>query len=138
MFILDTNVLSEEMRSRPAANVHAWLANQSPATLFTTAITEAELLYGVGVLPDGNRKASLSAAARSIMALFAGRVLPFDSPTAAALSEILVARRRLGQPIMAHDAQIAAIAKSRDMAVVTRDTADFAHCGIALVDPWSS
>lgn len=95
MIILDTNVLSEEMRVQPEPRVHAWLARQAPTTLFTTAVTEAELLYGVSVLPDGARKAALTIAARNILALFAGRVLPFDRAAAAELPAILIARRRL-------------------------------------------
>ncbi|MBV1696306.1 MAG: PIN domain-containing protein [Hyphomicrobiales bacterium] len=83
MIVLDTNVLSEEMRSAPDPKAHAWLQAQNPATLFTTAITEAELLYGVAVLPDGKRKTDLATAARRIMALFAGRTLPFDRSAAA-------------------------------------------------------
>ena len=137
MFVLDTNVLSEEMRVQPAPRVHAWLASQNPAHLFTMAVTEAELLYGVAELPDGRRKQALDGAARRILALFAGRVLSFDSAAATELPAILVARRRLGRPILAHDAQIAAIARSRRMTVVTRDVGDFADCGISLIDPWT-
>jgi predicted nucleic acid-binding protein len=136
MIVLDTNVLSEEMRTAPEPKVHAWLQAKHPASLFTTAVTEAELLYGVAVLPDGKRKTELMAAAQRIMALFAGRVLPFDSAAAAELATILVARKRLGRPIASYDAQIVAIARSRGMSVATRDVGDFADCGVALINPW--
>lgn len=136
MIILDTNVLSEEMRTAPEPKEHAWLQAQDPTTLYTTAITEAELLYGVAVLPDGKRKTDLAAAAQRIMALFAGRILPFDSAAAAELPAILVLRKQMGRPIGSHDPQIAAVARSRAMSVATRDIADFADCGVALIDPW--
>ena len=137
MIVLDTNVLSEEMRTAPEPKMHAWLQAQDPALLFTTAVTEAELLYGVAVLPDGKRKVELTAAAQRIMALFAGRILPFDSVAAVELAAILVLRKQLGRPIGSHDAQIAAIARSRGMSVATRDVVDFADCGVALIDPWA-
>ena len=137
MIVLDTNVLSEEMRTAPEPKVHTWLQAQDPATLFTTAVTEAELLYGVAVLPDGKRKTDLATAAQRIMSLFAGRVLPFDSAAAAELPTVLVLRKQMGRPIGSHDAQIASVARSRGMAVATRDVADFADCGVALIDPWN-
>ena len=70
------------------------------------------------------------------MALFAGRILPFDSAAATELAAILVLRKQMGRPIASHDAQIAAIARSRGMSVATRDVADFADCGVVLIDPW--
>ena len=79
MIVLDTNVLSEEMRPAPEPAVHGWLARQSPLDLFTTAVTEAEILYGVAIKPDGRRNRDLEVAARRVLGLFAGRILPFDS-----------------------------------------------------------
>ena len=137
MIVLDTNVLSEEMRTAPEPKVHAWLQAQDPALVFTTAVTEAELLYGIAVLPDGKRKTELVAAAQRVLALFAERILPFDSAAAAELAEILVLRRQLGRPIASHDAQIASIARSRGMSLATRDLGDFADCGVMLIDPWT-
>lgn len=136
MIVLDTNVLSEEMRTQPEPKVHAWLQSQNPTSLFTTAVTEAELLYGVAVLPDGRRKSELAAAVQRIATLFAGRILPFDSAAAVELAAILSLRKQMGRPIGSHDAQIAAVARSRGMSVATRDFADFAGCGVELIDPW--
>ncbi|HNB47181.1 MAG TPA: VapC toxin family PIN domain ribonuclease, partial [Burkholderiaceae bacterium] len=68
---------------------------------------------------------------------FAGRLLPFDSPAAMAYAEIVAARRAAGRPISQFDAQIAAIAFSRNVAVVTRNVADFEGCGVEVVNPWS-
>lgn len=136
MIILDTNVISEEMRAAPDPKVHDWLRGQDPARLFTTAVTEAELLYGVAALADGKRKRDLATAAERIMALFGGRILPFDRAAAAAIPSLLLARKQVGRPIGSFDAQIAAIAISRGMALATRDIRDFADCGITLVNPW--
>jgi predicted nucleic acid-binding protein len=138
MLILDTNVISEEMRISPDPRVHSWLQQQVPANVFTTSISEAELLYGIAALDDGHRKDDLSSAARRILSIFSGRILPFDSAAAAVMPIILVDRRRLGRPIAHHDAQIAAIARSRAMTLATRDTADFTDCGVPLINPWTT
>ena len=80
MFILDTNVVSELMRERPHSDVLAWLDEQLTSALFVTAITEAEIRTGIALLPDGERKRGLAAAAeRAFGVLFAERILPFDS-----------------------------------------------------------
>ena len=137
MIVVDTNVLSEEMKPHPAASVHGWFSRQKPAELFTTAICEAEILSGVQVLPDGQRKHELEAAARRVFALFNGRILTFDSAAAAEYAAIVAERRRMGQPINDFDAQIAAIARSRGFALATRNVFGFEGIGILIIDPWT-
>jgi hypothetical protein len=137
MIIVDTNVLSEEMKPVPAAPVLAWFRRQSAAGLFTTAVCQAEILVGVAMLPDGRRKFDREAAAHSVLGLFDGRILPFDSAAAAAYAEIVTARQHIGRPINDFDAQIAAIARSRDMALATRNSADFEDIGLRVIDPWA-
>ena len=104
MIVLDTNVLSEEMRPTPEPAVHGWLARQNPLNLFTTAVTEAEILYGVAIKPDGRRKDGLETAARRVLDLFAGRILPFDSAAAREFARIVIDRRGAGRPIDDFDA----------------------------------
>ena len=102
-------------------------------------MTQAEILYGLGLLPSGKRRAGLEAAVREMFATdFAGRVLPSDQPAAQAYAEIALARRRAGRPITQFDAQIAAIARSRDAGVATRNLTDFDGCGIGVIDPWQA
>ena len=137
MFVLDTNVLSEMMRSEPDSKVAAWVSARPASSLFTTTVTQAEILYGLGLLPSGKRRADLEAAVSEVFATdFVGRVLPFDQAAAHAYAEIAVARRRGGRPITQLDAQIAAIARSRDADLATRNIADFEDCGIDVIDPW--
>jgi predicted nucleic acid-binding protein len=139
MIVLDTNVVSELMRSSPEANVLEWFAAQPRSTLFTTSITKAEILYGIALLPAGRRKASLAEAAEGMFAgAFAERMLPFDAATASHYAEILVARRRIGNPMETLDAQIAATAKAAGAAVATRDVAGFEGCGLVVIDPWTA
>ena len=136
MIILDTNVLSEEIKPVPSTIVHKWLLHNKSSDLFTTTICEAEILLGVSLLPDGRRKRDLDAAARKILALFAGRILPFDSAAAAAYADIVSERRRIGRPIDSFDAQIAAITRSRGLTLATRNTSDFGGIGLLIIDPW--
>ena len=121
MIILDTNVLSEVMRPRPTAEVLRWLATHPASRLFTTTITQAEILYGLELLPKGKRRAALQSAVEAMFEEdFADRIVPFDSDAARVFP------------------QIAAIARSRGAALATRNTGDFEHCGITVLNPWSA
>ncbi len=139
MILLDTNALSEVLKPSPAAQVLDWLAAQPASQLFTTAITQAEILYGLELLPKGKRRGALPAAVRAIFEEdLSGRILPFDHAAAVVFARIAADRRSLGRPIAQLDAQIAAIARSRSAILATRNTADFEHCGITVVDPWKA
>lgn len=138
MIVLDTPIVSELMRDRPLADVLGWLDEQPTRALFVTSVTEAEVLTGIAILPEGRRKRALAdAAARAFGGLLSGRVLPFDSAAAQAYSVIAAARRAAGRPISQSDGQIAAIARSRSMAIATRNVRDFEDMGIDLIDPWT-
>lgn len=137
MIVLDTNVLSELLAPSPSPNVLAWLAAQPSAAVFTTAVTEAEILYGLALLPDGRRRQALEAAVRPIFSEdLAGRVLAFDREAAESYAVIAARRRALGRPISQFDAQIAAIAVSRGASIATRNVADFAETGAPVINPW--
>jgi predicted nucleic acid-binding protein len=137
MIVLDTNVISEVMRASPDARVVAWLDEQSTSVLFTTALSQAEILYGLELLPVGRRRNDLFAAALPIFEEdLAGRILPFDSDAALIYPLIAAARRQSGRPISQIDAQIAAIARSRGARLATHNVRDFENCGIAIIDPW--
>jgi predicted nucleic acid-binding protein len=138
VIILDTNVISQMMRSAPDECVIAWLAAQPLSALFTTTLTQAEILYGLALLPEGRRREDLLAAAVPIFEEdMAGRILPFDSDAALMYPDIAAGRRRSGQPISQIDAQIAAIVRSRGARLATRNVRDFQGCGIEVVDPWT-
>ncbi len=137
MIVLDTNVLSDLMQPRPTPTVEAWVAAQSSASLFTTVITQAEVLYGLALLPAGRRRSGLVEVADAIFDVdLAARVLPFDSAAAREFAMIAASCRQTGRPISQADAQIAAIARSRGAALATRNVADFERCGIRVIDPW--
>ena len=99
MIILDTNVVSELMKPAPATRVLSWVALQDATSLYTTAITEAEILHGVMLLPAGNRRRRLQAAAEAMFSEdFGGRVFSFASEAAHAYASIAADRRRAGRP----------------------------------------
>ena len=138
MIILDTNVLLEAFKPAPSTAVLRWLAAQAPLDVFTTAITQAEVLYGTEILPSGKRRAALQTAIEKLFAEeFRERILPFDEDAAHAFAKIVAGRDAVGRPISQFDAMIAAIAQSRRMAVATQNTGDFEHCGLRIVNPWS-
>lgn len=138
MIILDTNVISELARPRPDPTVLTWANGEPLEQLYATAISEAEILYGLNLLVDGPRREALRRAVLTMFgALFAGRVLPFDRAAAAEYGAWAGDRRRAGRPAGMADLQIASIARARGaQAIVTRNTKDFEGCGVTLVDPW--
>ena len=136
--LLDTNVVSELLRPSPNPAVESWIAARLASELYFSAVGEAELRYGVAMLPEGQRKSALATAIEGIMREdFEDRILPFDSNAARAYANIVAAHRAAGRTVTTADCQIAAIAHSRAMTVATRNVRDFEDIGIEVVDPWS-
>ncbi|MDE0481255.1 MAG: type II toxin-antitoxin system VapC family toxin [Candidatus Poribacteria bacterium] len=139
MIVLDTNVVSELMRDSPQQTVLAWFGAQPASSLFVTTVTEAEILTGIALLPYGRRRHGLSEAAGRVFAtLFAERILVFDSDAANIYAEIYAQRQTIGRPISQSDCQIAAIARSREAAIATRNVTDFEDVEVELINPWSA
>ena len=137
MILLDTNVVSELIRPNPNPKVEAWLAEQYSANVFLSVISEAELRYGVAILPAGMRRDSLAAEIEGVLCEdFAGRILTFDSESARAYTVIAADRRAAGLPIHHADCQIAATARARGAKIATRNVADFHRCGVDVINPW--
>ena len=137
MIILDTNVLSEFMRAVPNPNVMAWIAQQIPSEVFVTTITQAEMYYGLALLPMGKRRSDMERAVQQMFEQdFLERILTFDSAAALEHAKLASLRRQIGKPIAQADAQIAAIALSKNAVLATRNIADFCDCHLTLVNPW--
>ena len=136
MIVVDTNVVSELIRPAPATVVQEWVRGHDARQLCTTAITVAELRYGIERLPDGRRKDLLRAAAVEIFEMFAEQVLPFDLAAAGEYALVVSQRDRLGLPVNGFDAQIAAICRVRRVPLATRNLADFEKTGIEVINPW--
>lgn len=136
MILLDTNVISELMRAQPEPAVLAWLSSQNPKDLGTTAITVAEIGYGIKRLPAGRRRREITTAARDVFEGFSHQVHPFDHSAANLYGEIVTKRDSSGRPIDGFDAQIAAICRTRRAGLATRNTSDFENTGVTLFNPW--
>jgi toxin FitB len=137
VIVLDTNVISELARKVPHPGVLSWLDSLEISDVATTAITAAELRYGVARPPEGQRKRDLTGEIRGILTEdFNGRVLPFDERASLRYADIVADRERIGRPIGVADAQIAAICRDLGAILATRNTADFEETGIEVINPW--
>jgi predicted nucleic acid-binding protein len=137
MIVLDTNVVSEAIKPSPDPAVRAWLNQQAASTLYLCSVSQAELLFGAGVLPEGKRKTRLLHALDDLFALYDGRILPFDTSAARRYAELAVKARAAGKGLPTPDGYIAAIAASRAFRVATRDTSPFEAAGVTVINPWT-
>jgi toxin FitB len=139
VILLDTNVVSEPMRPKPDGNVLNWLDAQVVESLYLSTISLAELLLGIESLSAGKRRKGLATAlGKQITALFGERILPFDVGAAESYAKVVKRARQHGHPIGLADAQIAAIATSRQFSVATRDELAFRAAGVPVINPWST
>lgn len=137
-FLLDTNVLSELMRESPDPSVTAWLDRQAVHQLQTSAVSQAEILAGICVMPAGKRREVLANGADRIFQQdFRGRCMVFGSAAAEQFALVRAQRQRAGRPISTEDAQIAAIALAANLTLITRNTKDFEGInGLQVINPW--
>jgi toxin FitB len=137
MIVVDANVISEAMRDTANGRVVEWMDAQAVETLFLSAITVAELRFGIAVLPAGKRRDKMSARLeQEVLPVFAGRVLPFDMDASETYAALMSRARQRGKAIAKADGYIAAAAASRGFAVATRDMSPFKAAGVPVVDPW--
>jgi predicted nucleic acid-binding protein len=136
VIVVDTNVASELMKPDPAPLVRDWVRGRRVDELYTTAITVAEILYGIQRLPTGRRRDQLEAIADELFATFPDQVLGFDATAARHYAAIVAGRERLGHPIDGFDAQIASICHAHGASLATRNVKDFRDVGLDVIDPW--
>jgi predicted nucleic acid-binding protein len=137
LIILDTNVVSEPLKRDPSAAVLKWLDRQSPATLYLTTISQAELFAGVLALPAGKRRTEAKRVINNeLVSLFANRILPFGENSAEAYAQVVTGANAAGNPIDLADAAIAAIALEHNFILATRNERDFKGTSVKLLNPW--
>lgn len=135
-YLLDTNIVSELVRPRPAEPLLSWMARQSDEDLCISALTVAEIRRGILEKPAGRKRRELEdwfAGPRGPLALFAGRVLPFDETAALVWARLMAEGRAAGRPRSALDMIVAAIGEANSCQVVTANERDFV--GIAIINP---
>lgn len=137
MIILDTNVISEPLRQTPSADVIEWIDEQPLETLYLSAVTVAELRFGVAAMPASKRRDTLHTnLEQRVLPLFTGRVLAFDAAASVAYAALMTRARVAGLAIGTADGYIAAIACTHGMSVATRNTAPFDAAGVTVINPW--
>jgi predicted nucleic acid-binding protein len=137
MIILDTNILSELMKSTPDSKVIAWLDTQVVSQLFITTISIAEISYGINVLPEGKRRDSLeNAFHQAINKAFKHRIIVFDEVDAHMYGMLMSKRKKMGRPLSCLDGQIAAITVNHSAKLATRNVRDFSDCSLELINPF--
>ncbi len=137
MIILDTNVISEMMKSLPSLKVISWVDKQNANQLFITTITMAEIFYGLYALPLDHRRHLLeNAFNKTIIEAFEYRILSFDEAASHSYGQLMANRKKMGKPSSILDGQISAIALTHGFAVATRNINDFSDCGLELIDPF--
>lgn len=138
MIILDTNVISEPLRQTPEGRVIEWIDAQALDTLYLSAITVAELRFGMASLSAGKRRDGLQESLeKQILPLFAGRVLTFDMSASQAYGKLMAKARLAGLAIGTADGYIAATADANGMMVATRDVSPFEAAGVDIINPWA-
>jgi predicted nucleic acid-binding protein len=138
MILLDTNIISEPLRTRPDPRIRAWLDAATQQSLFLCTPVVAEIRFGIERLASGARRDRLEKWCVSIEEdIFVDRILSFDRSAAHEFGRIVALRERLGRLIKPLDAQIAAIAIANGMALATRDANDFAGLGFEVINPFA-
>ncbi len=137
MILLDTNVISEPWKPAPDTAVLTWLDAQSIETLFISAISIAEIRFGIASMPPGKRQTILHDRLEGeVLPIFDARILPFNVDTAQFFSELMAGGRTSGDAIGEADGYIAATAAENHLAVATRDTSRFEAAGSRVINPW--
>lgn len=137
--VFDTNVVSELMKGpKCEPKVREWLRSVGANQRYTTAITIAEVLLGIALLPEGTRKFTLAVTAQEVFSQFEEHVLAFDSSAAGQFAGVVAERTAVGSPIATLDAQIAAVCRAHGFALATRNVRDFSGIDVPLINPWTT
>ena len=133
-YLLDTNVVSEVIRSVPAPRVETFFIENDD--LWLSSIVVHELEYGVRRMAQGQRRRRLQADLSRLFAEYQDRVLPLERTGAEWAAQFRVESQRAGRTLELGDALIAGTAKSHDLIVATRNVADFHHLNLEVINPW--
>lgn len=133
-YLVDANVLSEPTKPIPDLRVVAWLRRHEQDVAVDPIII-GEMRFGILLLPRGKKRAALErwfdAGVRRL------HCLPWDVDTGLKWAELLARLRATGKSMPIKDSLIAATALLHDLAVATRNSADFEKAGVRIVDPFS-
>ena len=139
MILIDTHVISELWKAEPNPDVLAWIDAQTVETLYLSAVTVAELRFGLATMAESKRRTIYQERLeKEVLPTFTGRVLPFDLDASQAYAD-LMARAKAGRKAIGKaDGYIAATASARGLMVATRDSSPFQAAGLKMVNPWEA
>jgi predicted nucleic acid-binding protein len=139
MILIDTNVISELWKVKPDPGVLVWIDAQTVETLYLSAITVAELRFGMATMPEGKRRSIYQdRLEREVLPAFTGRVLPFDLSASQAFAVLMASAKAEGKTISKEDGYIAATATAHGLTVATRDIAPFQAAALTVINPWKA
>jgi len=139
MILIDTNVISELWKAEPNPGVLAWVDAQTVETLYLSAITVAELRFGLATMPEGRRRTIYQKRLENeVLPTFTGRVLPFNLDASQAYADLMARAKVEGKAIGKADGYIAATASACGLMVATRDISPFEAAGLKIVNPWEA
>ncbi len=137
-FLVDTNVISEWVKTRPDKGVVAWMGDVDEDRVYISVISLAELRHGVERMPSGARRRRLDEWLKEELPLrFEGRILLIDRAVAEAWGRIVARCAAAGRPISTMDGFIAATAATHSLILVTRNVSDFEFSVKEIVNPWA-
>lgn len=138
-FLLDTNCVSELVRTKPEQRVLEWMEAVDEGLLYLSVLTLGEIRKGVAALAPGKRRTRLEAWLESdLRARFSGRILPVDAPVADRWGLLAAQAKRNGTPLAIVDGLLAATALHHSLTLVSRNVTDFASVRVPVLNPWAS
>jgi toxin FitB len=136
-FLLDTNCISEFVRSSPDRRVLEWLESTNESLLYLSVLTLGEIRKGVAGLPQSKRRTQLETWLElDLQSRFAGRVLSINLAVADRWGVLAAEAKRAGQALSAIDGLLAATALHYSLTIVSRNVSDFAN--VPVLNPWEA
>lgn len=138
-FLLDTNCISELVRSRPEPRVVDWLMAADESLLYLSVLTLGEIRIGAAFLSQSKRRTQLEIWLElDLQVRFSGRVLGIDGAIADRWGWLTAEAKRRGRPLPAIDGLLAATALHHNLTIVSRDVSDFASAQVPILNPWEA
>ena len=138
-FLLDTNCISELVRSKPEPLVLEWMEAANESLLYLSVLTLGEIRKGVAAVPQGRRRTQLESWLElDLQVRFSGRILSIDAPIADRWGLLGAAAKRKGRALSAIDGLLAATALHHNLTIVSRNVTDFAGTQVPILNPWEA
>jgi predicted nucleic acid-binding protein len=138
-FLLDTNIVSELVKSKPEPRVTSWIDSTDETLLYLSVLTLGEIRKGIGLLRDASRRVVLEAWLDSdLISRFAERILPIDRAVANRWGRLTAEAAVAKSPLPVIDGLLAATALDQNLTLVTRNTKDIAVTGVPVFNPWNN